>query len=322
MSVKLSIICPMYKVVEFLPELIDSLILGANSRELEILFVDDACPEGSGDACKQYLSLRNSEINFSYQVTILKENLGQAGARNHALAQVKGDYVGFLDSDDLISKEYWQVLSPQITAREQDIIEFSFQEFVKSTSLIGNECAPVSMKLSSELNPFTTGFFVWTRVFKRELLEGLSFPEGMIYEDIYFTVLAFSKAKNIEFIPKYLVYYRKREGSTTATRTSSYSQLLENLINAVHRVISKSKVPRKLMLALSQRCLLIVLKGINIKDSRERNKFYNNCRPLLKKAFSMNSINGKGHNKLIGFACILASSIVVRSFLLLGRFKK
>jgi glycosyltransferase involved in cell wall biosynthesis len=321
MSAKLSIICPMYKVVEFLPELIDSLTLGTNSQEVEILFVDDACPEGSGNACKQYLSLRNPEINFSYQVIILKENLGQAGARNHALAQVESDYVGFLDSDDLISKEYWQVLSPQITAGAQDIIEFSFQEFSK-TAPVSNECAPVRAISSSELNPFTTGFFVWTRVFKRELLEGLSFPEGMIYEDIYFTVLAFSKAKNIAFIPECLVYYRKREGSTTATRASSYSQLLENLINAVHRVISKSKVPSELMLALSKRCLLVVLKGINIKDSRERNKFYDNCRPLLKEAFSMNSINGKSYKKLIGFACILASSIVVRSFLLLGRFKK
>jgi glycosyltransferase involved in cell wall biosynthesis len=322
MSAKLSIICPMYKVVKFLPELIDSLILGANSQEIEILFVDDACPEGSGDACKQYLSLRNSEINFSYQVTILKENLGQAGARNHALAQVKSDYIGFLDSDDLISKEYWQVLSPQVTAGAQDIIEFSFQEFVKSVPVIGNECAPVNMVLSSELNPFTTGFFVWTRVFKRELLEGLSFPEGMIYEDIYFTVIAFSKAKSIAFIPEYLVYYRQREGSTTAIRTSSYSQLLENLINSVHQVISKSKVPNELMLALSQRCLLVVLKGINIKDSSERNKFYNNCGPLLKEAFFMNSINGKGYNKFIGSACLLVSNIVVRSFLLLGRFKK
>jgi glycosyltransferase involved in cell wall biosynthesis len=320
MSVKLSIICPMYKVVEFLPELIDSLIAGANNKEVELIFVDDACPENSAEVCKRYLNTKSSDINFSYQVLILDQNIGQAGARNYALSRVEGDYIGFLDSDDLISKKYWQVLSSQIKTCDQDIIEFGFQEF--SGVLPKEEHAKIKSISSSELNPFRTGFFVWTRVFKRALLEGLLFPEGMIFEDIYFTVLAFSKAKEIEFIPECLVFYRKRDGSTTSIRSSSYSQLLENLVKAVHQVISKSSVSNEMMLALSKRCLLVIFKGAKISDIGDRVRFYRNCAPLLKEATDMNLMYSVGFNKFLGGGCILASKIILNAFLLFSRFKK
>mgnify|MGYP000184179334 CR=1 FL=1 len=321
MAIKLSIICPVYKVAEYIPELLNSLILGANDKSVEFIFVNDACPDGSMDLCLEVLSNRKSEIKFSFQFFNLEKNSGQAFARNVALSKAQGEYVGFLDSDDLISKKYWSVLSVEMNSGDQDIIEFGFQEF-SGLPPTDQQIAPVKNILSSEINPFITGFFVWTRVYKRELLKGLTFPEGMIYEDVYFNVLAFSKANSIGFVSKCLVFYRKREGSTTASRSSNYSQLLENLIKSVRQVISKSGVRHLLMLELSKRCLLIVLKGINIKESKERIKFYSNCSPLLKEAARMNSDYGEGFMGVSGALYITCANTTLKVLSLMARLKK
>ena len=140
---------------------------------------------------------------------------------------------------------------------------------------------------SSPLNPYRTGFFIWTRVFKKNLLNNLNFPVGVIFEDIYFSILAYSKAKITKRYTNELVYYRKREGSTTSIRTSKYSFLLRNLIDSTSMIIQNSRYKKEIALEVSKYSLLVTSKGIKIRDKLDRRRFYHLCAPMNRECLSI-----------------------------------
>jgi glycosyltransferase involved in cell wall biosynthesis len=275
MSVQLSLICPVYKVAEFIPDLMQSLLVGVNSEKIEVIFVDDCCPEHSINICEQFIFDYQKSIKFTAVIIKQPTNQGQAAARNAGLKIAKGQYIGFIDSDDAVSSNYWRVLSPYIEDATNDIIEFGFEEFTTIFPL-ADESA-ITELTSSNFNPFYTGFFVWTRLYKKELVANLNFPDGMIYEDIFYNVHAFSKAKSSVRLSCHLVYYRKRAGSTTSLRTSQYSQLLNNLITATEQTIENVPQQRILVSLLQERTLILILKGTKIQDRIDRKLYYQLC---------------------------------------------
>ncbi|MCG6202861.1 hypothetical protein, partial [Psychromonas antarctica] len=131
------------------------------------------------------------------------------------------------------------------------------------------------------LIPFKTGFFVWIRLYKKSVIANLTFPKGMVYEDMFYTVHAFAKAKRSVRLDSCLVYYRKRENSITAARSSQYSHLLINVITAVQQVIDVSPNQKALVSLLQQRALILMLKGLKIKDKQDRKQYFSLCLPKL-----------------------------------------
>ncbi|MEG3754087.1 glycosyltransferase family 2 protein [Psychromonas arctica] len=287
MTVHVSLICPVYKVAAYLPELMQSLLAGVNSEKVEVIFVDDCCPEQSIAVCEQFINERAELIKFQYKVIKQPVNKGQAAARNTALAVAQGEYIGFIDSDDAISPYYWETLSSYVVDAQYDIIEFTFEEF-KDT--LPEPSKAVATELStSNLNPFHYGFFVWTRLYKKSIVDELRFPEGMIFEDIFYNVHAFSEAKSTLRLSSCLVFYRKREGSTTSGRTSSYSNLLLNLVNSTTSTIECFQDKTEVISQVVRYSFLVSLKGFTIKERSDRRHFFKQCEkinlsftPLLK----------------------------------------
>jgi glycosyltransferase involved in cell wall biosynthesis len=279
MTIKLSLICPVYKVAEFIPELMQSLLAGVNSEQVEIIFVDDCCPEHSIEVCERFLTTHRPEIKFHALIIKQRINQGQAAARNVALKIAKGDYIGFIDSDDVIAPHYWQTLAKYVDKADNDIIEFSFEEFTDLLPSVTDN-KPITELPSSNLNPFYTGFFVWTRLYKKTILGDLTFPEGMIYEDIFYNIHAFAKAKSCVQLSSCLVYYRKRAGSTTSGRTSSYSNLLLNMVHSIESSIESFKRKDTLVFQVARYSLLVCLKGFTIKERRDRKYFFSQCKKI------------------------------------------
>jgi glycosyltransferase involved in cell wall biosynthesis len=305
MAIKLSLICPVYKVVEYIPDLMNSLLAGVNSEQVEVIFVDDGCPQQSIDVCEQFIAEHQGAIKFQFKIIKQAKNQGQAAARNVALNTAIGMYIGFIDSDDAISPFYWETLATYVVKAKHDIIEFGFTEFTDSLPKLDN--VDVAELPSSQLNPFYYDFFVWTRLYKKAVIKDIFFPEGMIYEDIFYNTHAFAKAKSTVRLSSCLVYYRKREGSTTALRTSQYSQLLINLVTATEQTISKVHQQRQLVSLLQKRCLLAMLKGLKIADNSDRKIYYQLCLPSLLSVKKLANVYGSAFKSKIHYfvACLI-----------------
>ena len=97
---KISIIVPVYNVEKFLAECLDS-ILSQSFGDFEVLLVNDASEDGSREICERY-----AKQDARIRILENEKNLGLSLTRNHGLREAKGDYITFVDSDDLIDSNY------------------------------------------------------------------------------------------------------------------------------------------------------------------------------------------------------------------------
>lgn len=279
MKSTLSLIVAIYKVQAYIPELIESLIAGANTPCVQVIFVNDCTPDDSMLLCRELLRRHSGVIRFTPVLIDRETNGGLAAARNTGLSAANGAYIGFLDSDDAIDPAYYAVLGPLINEGRWDVVEFGYKEFARCLPPPGGHlghCLP-----SSQLNAFYTGFFSWIRLYRRSIATGLSFPEGTIYEDIPFVSQALARAETSIRISNSLVFYRRRAGSITATRNGNYAHQMVNLLEGTTAALRLQKQPAKAVELTARKALLILLKGTRIKDASERARFFALCKQPL-----------------------------------------
>ena len=121
-----SVIVPVYKVEKFLRDCIDSII-NQTYRNLEILLVDDGSPDNCGAICDEY-ARKDSRITVFH-----KENGGLSDARNYALDRCNGDYITFVDSDDVIRNDFIATLLGLIKESDSDVVSSSVLKIAENT---------------------------------------------------------------------------------------------------------------------------------------------------------------------------------------------
>lgn len=211
MNPKISIIVPVYKVEPYIRKCVDS-ILAQTLTDFELILVDDGSPDNCGEICDEYAS-KDSRV-----VVIHKENGGQATARNAGLDIAKGDYIGFVDSDDWIEPDMYELLYNMCIENKCDIANCTSTIYFKNKT-VKNGTHPLTVQNRKEaMRTMLEGKLydevVWTKLIKCSLLENIRFPVGVIYEDTAFTYKVIHNASRICCIgaPKY--HYIKRDEST------------------------------------------------------------------------------------------------------------
>ena len=122
MSDLVSIIVPVYNVEKFLSQCIESLI-GQSYKNLEILLIDDGSTDNSSNICREYEIVDNRIKVFH------KNNGGLSDARNYGLKHARGEYISFVDSDDLVHPDFIYQLISSIGESELSVCDFaSFKE--------------------------------------------------------------------------------------------------------------------------------------------------------------------------------------------------
>lgn len=174
----ISIIVPVYNMEEYLERCIKS-ILKQTYRNLEIILVNDGSTDNSGKICNEY-ACKDSRIKV-----IHKENGGSSSARNAAMKIFKGKYISFVDSDDFIHEEYIQYMYDILVKYDCDIVQTEFE--------IGNKSSFSKYTQSPYKVTIITGHdwakglryhsTLWGKLYKRNIVEGILFPEGKIFED-------------------------------------------------------------------------------------------------------------------------------------------
>ena len=200
---KVSIIIPVYNIEKYVAKCLDS-VTNQSYPNLEIIIVDDGSTDNSLKICKEYQK-KDKRIKIIHQ-----ENKGLSGARNRGFKESTGDFIWFVDGDDYIEYNSLEVIKSYL--KKNDIIVFNYKKINGKKELkIKNKKNDENINIRYMLSCVTA----WNKVFKREILEGESFPEGYIYEDIYLIPSLGLKTSKIIFIDEYLYNYVNREHSIT-----------------------------------------------------------------------------------------------------------
>ncbi len=199
-----SVIVPVYNAEKYLPLCMET-VLGQTWRELEILLVDDGSGPECAALCDEYAA-RDSRVRV-----IHKPNAGAAAARNTALDLMTGEYVTFVDSDDFIADDMMEALMDLALARDADLVTSVGIYTTRRERFPVEQPSPeiregTGRAVLDHLSAWKSQ--IWPKVYRRELFDGLRFPETRIYEDDGITVPLLWKCGKIVYTnQKYYYYY-------------------------------------------------------------------------------------------------------------------
>ena len=212
-----SIIVPVYKVEKYLKDCVDS-VRNQTYNNLEIILVDDGSPDNCGQMCDQYAA-EDPRVRVVH-----KRNGGLSDARNAGMASSNGDYLCFVDSDDVLNRNAAQVMLKYALENKADLVCASHLPFVDGTTpdygKIGGSAR--SLERLPAIEQFVQkDWGAWGKLYRREIHDGISFPTGKIHEDEAIMLQILDRCDRIVCIDDVLYGYRQREGSITS---SAYSE--------------------------------------------------------------------------------------------------
>lgn len=231
----ISVIVPCYKVEKWLPACLDSILMQTHEN-LEIICVDDGSPDRSGEILEEYAK-KNGCIQVIHQ-----ENRGLSGARNTALDIATGEYVAFLDSDDLAAPEWLEAMLTSLKETKSDLAICGFRLYFEGSSRF--EPAPLKgidhpvvypprealCRLIAE-KPYKE--LVWNKLYRRSLWDGIRFPEGRNFEDVAVMYRIFSRVRGVVVLPGTFIDYRQHSGSIIGSRRIKNE--LDGIANYIER---------------------------------------------------------------------------------------
>lgn len=272
MSSMVSVIIPVYNVEEYLKECVES-VLGQSYRNLEIILVDDGSTDCSGEICDYY-----SGIDRRVKV-IHKENGGLSDARNVAIDMCVGDYVTFVDGDDIIHKKYVEYLYEQIIINHADISSTNLFQFYDKKEINTNiEYSSVTIHtleaVRKMLNVDGLSSCCCAKLYKKELFNDIRFPKGRLYEDYLTIYKVLSMTKRITILDNRMYYYRQRPGSIMRRNCSDQTVTLVDAAVEVTSYILKEWPDLKIE-ALSDevtQCLKCLQRIINYNPNSYQDK--------------------------------------------------
>ena len=223
---KLSIIVPVYNVEKYLEECVDSL-LNQTLQDLEIFLVDDGSTDRSGEIADRYAREYPDKVH-----TLHLNNGGQGRARNAALPMASGDYVGFVDSDDWIERDMYEKLLDRAEKTGADVVVCDFLEHYAD----GRE---QTLPACFQDHPLSAAGSSCNKIFRRSLIGDLRFPEGLWYEDFYFSAVMLLRSKRTEFIPEPLYVYRRGQESTMHNNNARKNLDMLKIMELIEREIGE-----------------------------------------------------------------------------------
>ena len=208
----ISVIVPVYNVEEYLEECLNS-IQHQTYTDIEVILVNDGSRDGSKEICERYCRL-DSRFHL-----INQENKGLSGARNRGMTESKGEFITFVDSDDVVSAKYLENLYAYMT-EEIDLIECEYRVtrsvFDKLKELENSKIVFEGNSEEAVIKSCNYGltYSPVCKLYRRKLLEDFPFITGIIYEDVYHGVGILKFIRKMVKIDYVGYYYREYSGST------------------------------------------------------------------------------------------------------------
>ena len=269
---KTSVVIPVYNTEDYLPACLDS-VLAQTQREIEVILVDDGSTDGS-------LEIEHVYAAADPRVRVIQQpNLRQGTARNRGLAIARGEYVYFMDSDDLLLPDCFETCYRICRHNNLDFVTFDSAGFLDDPSIERPDLFPEMRDRSKDVTCevidgptfweryFTKGmtpFLCWLEYFDRSFLleNDLRFVEGIYFEDNDWIARVFIAAQRMQYLPRKLHRYRDRPGSNVH---AGFTHVLADSCFDVHTILCD------LAQTESNPARLRVLKDVStVKDIRFR----------------------------------------------------
>lgn len=218
----LTVIVPVYNILEYLPRCVRS-ITAQTYQNLEIILMDDGSTDGTGELCDR-LALEDSRIGVYH-----KKNGGSSSARNLALSISHGEYVGFVDSDDYIEPDMYERLYQAIVRFGVSAAQIGRDEIDAQGRPLPNICEPPAEPAVIESVDFMRELLLHrgdcsfcTKLIHRGLFPKEAFPEGRLNEDFNLLIRMLPEMGRLVSLPgqAYHVFYRIGSNSRKADKES------------------------------------------------------------------------------------------------------
>lgn len=234
-DIKLSVIIPVFNTEKYLEKCLNSL-LAQTLEDIEIICVDDLSTDSSYDILLRYEKENPDKI----LVIKLEEKLRQGGARNKGISIARGKYIAFVDSDDYVSNNMYEIL---YTLAEKSQAEYVQCGCMKVYSDHEEEHKLINYDMPSncgiEINTNNRGYFmvssgsIWAGIYQRSLFVDnfIAFPENLAYEDNYVGPIIRYLVKKYAYVEDCLYYYNRANATaTTAIKNSPHH--LDRIVTA------------------------------------------------------------------------------------------
>lgn len=232
---KVSIIVPAYNCEKTLAACLGNLV-HQTIDDYEIIIVNDA----STDNTMQIIL--DCEAQFPELIIAVNsdKNRGAGGARNIGLSYASGEYIGFVDSDDIVDIHMFEKLYNTAVSGNCDIVDCGYYDEAKDIAIVHT-----ADELTGTLNSakrkelIVSGGYIVTKVFRRDFLltSGISFRENVILEDSEYLLYLLATAKNIANIKE--VFYRYRNFDTSSSKYVNATKYFKNATAAMTAIYDK-----------------------------------------------------------------------------------
>ena len=210
---KVSVIVPVYNVESYLDKCLNTLVK-QTLQEIEIIIVNDGSKDNSEKIIEKYLKKYPEKIKY-----IKKANGGLSSARNEGLKYASGEYIGFVDSDDYVSLNTFNLMYKKAKEKNFDLVVCNLNYVYETKTKMVSAGLDKDLENEDEVKKNIVFLYpaVWNKLYKKEILDSLKFKEGIWYEDVEFNFRVYPRVKSIGYVDKPLIQYVQRESSISKT---------------------------------------------------------------------------------------------------------
>ena len=226
----ISVIVPFYDVEAYIADCLDS-VLGQTYPDFEVLVVDDGSPDGSRAVAEAYVR-RDPRLRL-----LTRPNGGLGAARNTGVRAARGEFLTFVDSDDLLPPDALARLVESARRTGSDMVVGSIERFDSARTWTPDWVAhlqgqPRERIVIEDFLPLLRNLYTWNKLYRRDFWDrqGLWFREGVAYEDQPIVTQLFARARAIDVIPDIVYRYRMRDDqSSISQQTASLKDLRQRV---------------------------------------------------------------------------------------------
>ncbi len=304
---EISVIIPCYNVEKYVGQCLDSVI-NQTFADFEIICVNDGSTDNTLSILQDYVA-KDSRMKV-----ITQENQGLSCARNNGLKEAKGNYIYFLDSDDEIHTQCLEIAHTFATKYDADLVCWHYQENRGVETLQGNfEITNIPHKISD--NPVMLGtnkekycvnYNVWTKLYKKSLLEGIEFIPHIHFEDYPHTFAVIAKRpKTVVLDARFYLYRINQESISHQSGSVQQIRDYKTGINYVLDIYCKKELEKELAF-LKRNFIPIILKHqlgrCRRADKSVQNKMFAEFAKELRDLQAKNMLSWRDHKLTRYFA--------------------